>query len=79
MSQLLIEIDTPEDEALLLRLLPKLNARVIPQLQPEASKPSFVDIAEQIAALGGVTSFGDPSEWQRKIRGWDRVLDGREE
>ncbi len=80
MSQLLIEIDTPEDEALLMQLLPRLNARLIDKQEVVAQKKTFVEIARQIAARGGVgESFGDPSEWQREIRSWDRVLDGREE
>jgi len=29
MSQLVIEVDTPEDEALLMQLLPRLNARLV--------------------------------------------------
>ena len=81
MEQLTIEIATPEDKELLLALLPKLNARVVNKMlpQPGDSKLSFVEIAEQIAAKGGITSMGDPSEWQREIRSWDRALDGREE
>ena len=80
MSQLLIEIDTPEDEALLLQLLPKLNSRVIKRSMPvPKSDESPIAILKRIAERGGASSFGDPSEWQREVRSWDRVLDGREE
>lgn len=80
MSQLVIEIDTPEDEALLLQLLPKLNGRVVNRENSQQQKDALVQLATEIAAKGGVgDSFGDPSEWQREIRSWDRVLDGREE
>ncbi len=81
MSQLLIEVDTAEDEALLMQLLPKLSARVVGRPVPKAkSKESLLDIMDRIIARGGAgESFGDPSEWQREIRSWDRVLDGREE
>jgi hypothetical protein len=80
MSQILIEIDTPEDEAILLSLLPKLNCRVIKRMMPAPkSNESPVAILKRIAERGGALSFGDPSEWQREIRSWDRVLDGREE
>lgn len=80
MSQLVIEIDTPEDEALLLQLLPKLNGRVVNRGNSQQQKDALVQLATEIAAKGGVgDSFGDPSEWQREIRSWDRVLDGREE
>lgn len=81
MSQLIIEVDTPEDEALLLRLLPKLSARVVSRSIPKPeSNESVIDIMNRIAERGGVgESFGDASEWQREIRSWDRVLDGREE
>jgi hypothetical protein len=79
MERLTIEIATSEDKELLLALLPKLNARVVNQAKPDDPKLSFIEIAEQIAANGGITSISDPSEWQREIRSWDRVLDGREE
>lgn len=81
MSQLIIEVDTPEDEALLLRLLPKLSARVVSRSIPKPkSDVSLKDVLERIIQSGGAgESFGDPSEWQREIRSWDRVLDGREE
>lgn len=79
MSQLLIEVDTPEDEALLMQLLPKLNARLV-EKQENTQTLTFVEMARKIAARGGIgESFGDASEWQREIRSWDRVLDGREE
>lgn len=78
MSQLVIEVDTPEDEALLMQLLPRFNARLINKT-PDATKPSLSEVLEQIIQSGGGgQSFGDPSEWQREIRSWDRVLDGRE-
>ena len=80
MSQLVIEVDTPEDEALLMQLLPRLNARLIGKQNGDEQKRSFIEIAREIAARGGVgQSFGDPSAWQREVRSWDRVLDGREE
>ncbi|MFD2572028.1 hypothetical protein ACFSUS_15395 [Spirosoma soli] len=86
MSRLTIEIDAPEDEALLLQLLPKLNGRVVEEkadLSDQTKKEqlkTFFNAAKKIAASGGVgESFGDPSEWQREVRSWDRVLDGREE
>jgi hypothetical protein len=79
MSQLLIEVDTPEDEALLIQLLPKLSGRLI-EKKPTPAKSSLSEVLEKIIQSGGAgESFGDPSEWQREIRSWDRVLDGREE
>lgn len=79
MSQLLIEIDTPEDEELLLALLPRLNSRVV-EKKPHVAKQTLAEVLERIIQSGGAgESFGDPSEWQREIRSWDRVLDGREE
>lgn len=80
MSQLLIEVDTPEDEALLMQLLPKLNARLVEKQEEDTQTLTFVEMARKIAARGGIgESFGDASEWQRETRSWDRVLDGREE
>ncbi|QDK80334.1 hypothetical protein EXU85_17685 [Spirosoma sp. KCTC 42546] len=80
MEQLLIEVDTPQDKELLLALLPRLNARVVDRQDIDKKKNDFLKLMEEIASGGGVgASFGDPSEWQREIRSWDRVLDGREE
>ncbi len=80
MSQLLIEVHNPEDEALILALSARLNARVITPEEASVKKDRFLQILQHIAEKGGVgESFGDPSEWQREIRSWDRVLDGREE
>ncbi len=83
MSQLVIEIDTPEDEALLMQLLPRLNGRLIEKrntTQSQSKRDSLKDVLERIIQAGGAgKSFGDASEWQREIRSWDRVLDGREE
>lgn len=80
MSQLLIEIDSEEDKALLLALLPRLHARVINSEDTKLKKDRFIKGLHEIAARGGVgESFGDASEWQREIRSLDRVLDGRGE
>jgi len=79
MSQLVIEIDTPEDEALLMQLLPRLNGRLV-EKKSTPPKLTLTEVVEKIIQSGGEgESFGDPSEWQREIRSWDRVLDGREE
>jgi hypothetical protein len=79
MSLLIIEIDSPQDEAILLSLLPKLNGRVI-EKKPIMRKQAFIDVIDRIIESGGAgNSFGDASEWQREIRSWDRVLAGREE
>lgn len=77
MSQLVIEIDTPEDEALLLQLLPKLNGRVL-EKKPEAPKQTLAEVLERISQTNIAEKYGDPSEWQRETR-QDRPLAGREE
>lgn len=83
MSQLLIEVHDPEDEALLVKFVSKLNATLIQQSTSAIPKPksseSPITIMQRIADRGGIKEFGDASEWQREIRSWDRVLDGREE
>ncbi len=80
MEQILIEVGTPADKEVLLALLPKLNSRVVDPEETEKKRVAFIKLLDEIAAKGGVgESFGDPSEWQREIRSWDRVLDGREE
>ena len=79
MSQLLIEIDTPENEAILLSLLPKLGGYLI-EKKIDQAKPTLAEVLEHIIQSGGAgESFGDASEWQREVRSWDRTLDGREE
>ncbi|SFD87989.1 hypothetical protein [Spirosoma endophyticum] len=79
MSQLIIEMDSDEDEALLIQLLPRLNGRLV-ERKPIPHKEQLKDVLERIIQAGGAgESFGNPSEWQREIRSWDRVLDGREE
>ena len=81
MGQLLIQIDTPEDEALLRQILPKFNSHVIEPTNTSIGSPkkTLAEVLEEAAAKGGFSSFGDASEWQREIRSWDRVLEGREE
>lgn len=75
----MIEIDSEENVAILLSLLPKLGGHLI-EKKVTPLKPTFAEVLEQISQSGGVgESFGDASEWQREIRSWDRVLDGREE
>ncbi len=78
MEVLTIEVDTPEDKELLLALLPRLNGRVLEE--KKNTNAQFVQIAREIAATTDLSeTYGDPSEWQREIRSWDRVLVGREE
>ena len=80
MERILIEVDTPEDKELLLALLPRLNSRVVDNLCAKEQKEALLQLFGDIAKRGGVgESFGDASAWQREIRSWDRVLDGREE
>jgi len=86
MSQWIIEIDTPEDEALLEQVLSRFNSRLVQKLsvaesqEAPSKKEQLKDVLERIIQSGGAgESFGDASEWQREVRSWDRVLDGREE
>lgn len=80
MSQLVIEIDNADDEALLLQLLPKLSARVVGnRTTPKPnSNEQLVDILERLSKSSIAEKYGDPSEWQRETR-QDRPLPGREE
>ena len=80
MSQLLIQIDTPEDEALLLQILPKFNTHVIAQPGSERTtteKSDFADILKRLTDSGVADKFGDPSAWQQEMRE-DRPLFGRD-
>lgn len=60
----MIEIDTPEDEALLLSLLPKLSGRLL-EKKPLSFRQSLAEVWEKIVQSGHGESFGDLSEWQR--------------
>jgi len=79
MSQLVIEMDSDEGEALLLQLLPRLSGRLVERKQVTPRERLSAVLERIIQAGGGGKSFGDPSEWQREIRSEERVLDGREE
>ena len=82
MSQLVIEVNTPEDEALLMQLLPRLNGRLVEKrnaAQTKSKRDSLEEVFAKLTQSGVAQKYGDPSDWQREIRSWDRVLDGREE
>ena len=81
MSRLLIQVDTPEDEALLLQILPKFNTHVVEQPTNERStteKSNFADILKRLTDSGVADKFGDPSAWQQEMRE-DRPLFSRDE
>ncbi len=78
MSQLLIEIDSPEDEALVRQLLTRLNVRVVRDTSLNERKKKFKQALNNLIASRAAEAFGDPTEWQRETRK-DRVLDGRDE
>lgn len=80
MSQLLIQIDTPEDEALLLQILPKFNTHVVTHSSSETNtteKSSFANMLKQLINSGVAGKFGDSSAWQQEMRE-DRLLFGRD-
>jgi hypothetical protein len=81
MSQLTIEIDTPEDEALLLQILPKFNSRVVGQMNTPGdiiTQTDFVDVLKRLTESGVADKFRDPLDWQREVRE-DKPLFGRSE
>ena len=83
-----IALETAEDEARLLELLPTVHGRVIAK-DKQQNLPVDDDLEERRQRLRNAMNklaenktgekFGDASEWQRAVRGWDRVLEGREE
>ncbi|GAB2557647.1 hypothetical protein [Spirosoma areae] len=80
MSQWIIEIDTPEDEALLRQVLPKFNSRFIEKRNtPEipSKRDSLKDVFTRLTQSGVADKYGDPSEWQRETR-QDKPLAGRD-
>ena len=83
-----VELETAEDEARLIELLPSIHGRVV--AKDEQQKPSVdEDLEARRQRLRNAMNkmvenrtgekFGDASEWQREVRSWDRVLDGRQE
>lgn len=48
MSQLFIEIDSEENEAILLSFLPKLQGRLL-EKKPGPAKPTLAEVLEKIA------------------------------
>ncbi|QJD79342.1 hypothetical protein [Spirosoma rhododendri] len=84
MSQWVIEIDTPEDEAQLMQILPRYNSRLVEKIRKTESEPVAIrkeklrSILEKLQASGVAEKFGDPSEWQRETR-QDQPLHGRGE
>ncbi|AKD55758.1 hypothetical protein [Spirosoma radiotolerans] len=79
MSQLLIEMDSEEDEALLMQLLPRLSGRLVEKrntAQTQFKRDSLKGVFAKLTQSGVAQKYGDPSDWQREIRSWDRLLDG---
>ena len=84
-----IQLESAEDEARLRDLLPSLHGTLLEkeellnslnglEVRKQRQKKAL-EAMRHLSEQGGATSFGDASEWQRKIRSWDRVLDGRKE
>lgn len=81
MSQLVIEVDTPEDEALLMQLLPRLNGRSVEKrntAQTQAKRDSLKEVFAKLRQSGVAQKYGDPSDWQRETR-QDKPLTDRDE
>ena len=79
MSQLVIEIDSEENEAILLSLLPKLGGQLIEKkvtLNEHSRREALAEIFGKLKQSGVAEKYGDPSEWQRETR-QDRPLAGR--
>lgn len=81
MSQWIIEIDTPEDEALLMQVLPKFNSRFVEKRnagETLSKRDSLKEIFTKLTQSRVAEKYGDPSEWQREIR-QDKPIAGRDE
>ncbi|GAB3794556.1 hypothetical protein GCM10028819_08620 [Spirosoma humi] len=81
MSQLVIEVDTPEDEALLMQLLPRLNGRLVEKrntIQTQSKRDSLREVFGRLTQSGVAQKYGDPSDWQRETR-QDKPLTDRDE
>ena len=71
MSQWIIEIDTPEDEALLMQVLPKFNSRFIEKrnaAEIRSKRDSLKAVFTKLTQSGVSEKYGNPSEWQRETR-----------
>ena len=65
MSQLLIEIDNPADEALIVQLVDRLKGRVLSKtdmLTPEERKQRLKNAMDKLVASNAAACFGDASE-----------------
>ena len=56
----------------------EVHVTVWESISNKPSKQQAVQALRDLAARGGISSFGDALEWQRNAR-QDRVLPGREE
>lgn len=82
-----IALETAEDEEKLMALLPTVHGRVVeksdvpdqPSDEVADKRQRLKNAMDTLAKAKTAEKFGDASEWQRDVRSWDRVLDGREE
>lgn len=86
-----IALETAEDEARLIAFLPSVHGQVVDKTD-DAPAPAGVtedelaskrerlrNAMDRLAENRTAEKFGDASEWQRDVRSWDRILDGRGE
>lgn len=75
MAELIITVENPEDEALLLSLAKRLNAKVQQKtmLPPQPDAEAMIRALNKITASGTFDYITDPVAWQRNVR-QDRSL-----
>ena len=75
MTELIITVENPDDEALLLSLAKRLNAKVKQKaaLPPRPDAEAMIRALDKITASGTFNYITDPVAWQRSVR-QDRPL-----
>ncbi len=69
MSLITLELKNDADLQLFISFAKRLNAAIVDVSKPNiANGENPVAWLEKIAAVGGVKSISDPSDWQREIR-----------
>lgn len=81
-----IALETAEDEARLIEFLPTVHGQIVsksendqPFYDTEARRDRLRNAMNKMTEHKTGEKFGDASAWQREVRSWDRVLDGRDE
>ena len=65
-------------ENLAIKLGLKISRKVTPDVNRTINTGTLMELMQEMAASGGITSIPDPLQWQKELRK-DQSLSGREE